>query len=67
MQLPDLAVAITAQDNMRTIRRTIESVQGLARRIVVVDSGSTDGTIECCRSLGAEVVHRDWDGPTSQK
>jgi glycosyltransferase involved in cell wall biosynthesis len=64
---PDLAVAITTQDNMRTIRRALESLQGLARRIVVVDSGSTDGTIELCKSFGAEVVHRQWDGPTSQK
>ena len=67
LQPPDLAVAITTQDNMRTISRALESVQGLARRVVVVDSGSTDGTIEVCRSLGAEVVHRAWDGPTSQK
>jgi glycosyltransferase involved in cell wall biosynthesis len=63
----DLAVALTTRDSMRTIEQALRSVEGLARRIVVVDSGSTDGTIECCRRFGAEVLHREWDGPTSQK
>jgi glycosyltransferase involved in cell wall biosynthesis len=63
----DLAVAICTKDNMRTIERTLGSVRGLARRIVVVDSGSTDGTVERCRDLGAEVLHREWHGPTNQK
>lgn len=64
---PDLAVAICTKDNMRTICATLDSIMGLARRIVVVDSGSIDGTIECCQSHGAEVIQRDWHGPTNQK
>jgi glycosyltransferase involved in cell wall biosynthesis len=64
---PDLAVALTTRDSMRTIERALRSLEGLARRIVVVDSGSTDETIECCHRFGAEVLHREWDGPTSQK
>ncbi|MCH8153319.1 MAG: glycosyltransferase family 2 protein [Planctomycetes bacterium] len=63
----DLAVAITTKDNMRTIERTLRSVQLIASRIVVVDSGSTDGTIERCQALGAEVVHHDWDGMVVQR
>lgn len=63
----DLAVAITTKDNMRTIERTLRSVQPIASRIVVVDSGSTDGTIERCQALGTEVVHHDWDGMVVQR
>ncbi|MHC4416072.1 MAG: glycosyltransferase family 2 protein [Planctomycetota bacterium] len=63
----DLAVAVTTMNNMRTIERAVRSVQPIAARIVAVDSGSTDGTIERCRSMGVEVTHRDWDGPTNQK
>jgi glycosyltransferase involved in cell wall biosynthesis len=63
----DLAVALTAFNSMRTIRRALESVRPVARRIVVVDSGSTDGTVELCRELGAEVIHRDWEGMTKQR
>jgi glycosyltransferase involved in cell wall biosynthesis len=63
----DLAVAICTMNNMRTIERALRSVLGLARRIVVVDSGSTDGTIELCRSLGVELLHRKWEGLTIQR
>jgi glycosyltransferase involved in cell wall biosynthesis len=62
-----LAVAITAHDSMRTIRATLESVTPIASRIVVVDSGSTDGTKELCRELGAEVVEQEWLGHVEQK
>jgi glycosyltransferase involved in cell wall biosynthesis len=35
--------------------------------IVMVDSGSTDGTIEIGSRYGARVVHRDWTGYVDQK
>jgi glycosyltransferase involved in cell wall biosynthesis len=58
----DLAVAICAMNSERTIRHTLQSMAGLARRVVVVDSGSTDGTIDICKTHGAEVIHRPWPG-----
>lgn len=63
----DLAVACTAMNSMRTIERTLRSVQGLASRVVVVDSGSTDGTIAACEALGAVVVPQPWLGYAAQK
>lgn len=62
-----LAIAICTKNNIRTIRRTLESVRDLADRIVIVDSGSTDGTTEIGRALGAEIHHREWNGPVAQK
>ncbi|MFK7960228.1 MAG: glycosyltransferase family 2 protein [Phycisphaerales bacterium] len=62
-----LAVALTAFNSMRTIEPVLKSVQPIAGRIVVVDSGSTDGTIECCRDHGAEVIHQPWLGFAAQK
>lgn len=35
--------------------------------IVVVDSGSTDGTLEMCSRHGCRVLHRDWSGYVEQK
>jgi glycosyltransferase involved in cell wall biosynthesis len=64
---PDLAVVVTTHDSLRTIERTLRSVTDLATRIHVVDSGSTDGTVERCRQLGAEVVHQTWQGHARQK
>ena len=63
----NLAVAITTKNNVRTIRECLESVKDVADKIVVVDSGSTDGTVEICREMGAEVVYREWPGPVAQK
>ncbi len=63
----DLAVAICTCNNMRTFELTLKSIAGLSIRTVVVDSGSTDGTIELAESYGAEVVHYDWAGPIVSK
>lgn len=63
----NLAVAITTKNNLRTIRECLQSVHGIADKMFVVDSGSTDGTVELCRQMGAEVVYREWPGPVAQK
>ncbi|MBX3373934.1 MAG: glycosyltransferase family 2 protein [Phycisphaeraceae bacterium] len=64
---PDLAVAVTAMNSMRTMPRLLAGVEGLASRVVVVDSGSGDGTVEACRAAGAEVIHRPFTGYAAQK
>jgi len=47
--------------------RLIDSVADWSRRTLVVDSGSTDGTVEYCRERGCEVVHRAWEGMLAQR
>ena len=53
-----LAVAIPTKDVMRTLPQVLASIEGLADRIVVVDSGSTDGTMELAREKGCIVIER---------
>lgn len=52
----DLTVIVLARDEERHIGRCIESVRGFARRVLVVDSGSTDRTRAIAAELGADVL-----------
>jgi glycosyltransferase involved in cell wall biosynthesis len=62
-----LSVIVISKNNEAVIRRCIESALW-ADELVVVDSGSTDRTVEICRELGAKVkVTEDWPGHGPQK
>ena len=62
-----LCAAICTFNSMRTIPRVIASLRGVADRIVLLDSGSSDGTIEHAVREGCEVIHRDWQGMLVQR
>ncbi len=65
--LPDLSIFIIARNEADRIQRTIEAVRGLSDDIVLVDSGSTDGTQELASKAGARIFHNDWPGYGPQK
>ncbi len=60
------SVIIISLNEEARIGRCLESV-AWADQIVVVDSGSTDGTVQVCQAAGAQVHHRDWPGYGPQK
>ena len=60
------AVIITFNEE-RNIRRCLESLQGVANEILVVDSGSTDQTTAIAERLGAKVVQQPFLGYIEQK
>lgn len=57
---PSLTVIILTFNEILHIERAIRRLEGLASRVVVVDSGSTDGTAEKAAELGADVKQRAW-------
>jgi len=61
-----LSVVLITLNAAGQLRPCLESV-GFADEIVVVDSGSTDGTPALAAALGARVVHQDWLGFGPQK
>ena len=61
-----ISVTIIARDEEANIARAITSVDFCAE-VLVVDSGSTDRTVEIARSLGATVLHHEWSGYAAQK
>lgn len=62
-----LSVVIITYNEEHNIKRCLESVKGLGDEILVVDSGSLDGTQEICRSMGAIVIEQDFLGYIEQK
>jgi len=55
-----LAVIILTHNEEPHIARALASVAGIAREVFVVDSFSTDRTVEIARGLGATVVQREF-------
>lgn len=65
MSDPDLSLAAIAigRNEGDRLRACLDSLGGRFDRIVYVDSGSTDGSLEMARSKGAEVVQLDMSKP----
>src|SRR5690606_28827159 len=64
---PALSVAVITKNEAHRIERCLRSVD-FADEIVVVDSGSDDGTPDIARRLGATVIAApDWPGFGPQK
>lgn len=66
-----LSVVLITHNEEANLARTLASVMPLVRdgkgEIIVVDSGSTDRTVEIAKSLGAKVFAEDWKGYAAQK
>ena len=64
--MPLLSVAIITCNEERNLPRTLASVR-FADEIIVVDSLSSDRTVEIAKSFGARVFVREWPGFAAQK
>jgi len=66
-----LSVVIITYNEEANIGRTLASVQPLVAdgmgEIIVVDSGSTDRTVDVAKSYGAKVFVEEWKGYGAQK
>ena len=64
--MPAITVTVITLNEIANIEACLASVSW-ADEILVVDSGSTDGTPQRARALGARVIERDWLGYAAQK
>ena len=54
--MADITAIILTKNEEVNIEKCIRSIKPIVKRIVVVDSGSTDNTVNVARDLGAEVM-----------
>jgi glycosyltransferase involved in cell wall biosynthesis len=66
-----LSVVIITHNEEANLARTLASVQPLVAdgkgEVIIVDSGSTDRTVEIAESFGAKVFKEPWKGFAAQK
>jgi glycosyltransferase involved in cell wall biosynthesis len=56
----DIAVVILTHNESLHIKRAIEAVRPFAKEVFLIDSYSTDGTVEIAQAAGATVLQNPW-------
>lgn len=55
-----LALVMIVKDEARSLGRCLTSVQKHVDRMIILDTGSSDSTVEIAKSFGAKVHHYNW-------
>lgn len=59
-----LTIGVPVSNQIDTIERCLSHIKplldNLPSELIVIDTGSTDGTVEVCRSYGARVIEYPW-------
>jgi len=66
LKLP-LSVGIITLNEEENLPRTLKAIEDIASEIIVLDSGSTDRTVEIAKKFGAKVYKESWKGYKEQK
>ncbi len=66
MKIP-LSVTIITREEEERLAYCLESIKDIADEIILVDSGSTDKTLEIAQKYNAKIFHNEWKGYGQQK
>lgn len=66
MSAPRISLCMIAKDEAPVLRRCLESVNGAVDEIVLVDTGSSDETVEIAKEFGARVFFHPWQDDFSE-
>ncbi|ADY55900.1 glycosyl transferase family 2 [Syntrophobotulus glycolicus DSM 8271] len=64
--MSDVTAIILTMNESKNIGDCIKSIQNFVSRIVVIDSGSSDNTVEIAKSLGADVYFHEFENYAKQ-
>jgi glycosyltransferase involved in cell wall biosynthesis len=57
---PRLSICLVVKNEEKFLVQCLQSVRGLAAQLIVVDTGSTDRTVEIARKFGAQIYAFPW-------
>lgn len=57
---PLISLSMIVKNEEKMLRGCLESAEKVVDEIVIVDTGSTDRTVEIAKEFGAKVYHFDW-------
>src|SRR3989338_2511182 len=63
--MPTLSVCMIVKNEENCIERSLQSVKDIADEIVIVDTGSTDGTLAIVQRFTEKVLHFSWNNDFS--
>lgn len=58
----NISVVIICKNGSAHLAKTLASVQGIGKEIMLYDSGSTDGSVDIAKAYGADIVYGNWEG-----
>ena len=59
--MSSLTIVILTKNEALNIVECVENAKQVADDVLVIDSGSTDDTVQLAKTAGARVVYRAWD------
>lgn len=66
VQEKSLSLVMIVKNEEEYLERCLRSVDGIVDEIVIVDTGSTDRTIEIAKSFNAKIIHHKWKDDFSE-
>ena len=59
-KVPEISLVLIVKNEEKDLARCLNSFKDIVKEIIVVDTGSTDRTVEIAKSFGARVEYFEW-------
>ncbi len=63
---PSISACMIVKDEEELLPECLDSIRDWVDEIIIVDTGSSDTTVEIAKSYGAKVYHQEWEGNFSK-
>lgn len=61
-----LSICMIVKNEEKNIARCLESIKEIADEIIIVDTGSSDKTIDICKNYSVKLINYEWNNDFSE-